>query len=98
MTTACLNTLLISNSRFSERRSPMMLNRKFCLIVTLTLFAFPACKALEVQKSDYDENCPTLSPDGKYFFLNRRNAATEESNIYWVDAKIVEDLKPKELK
>lgn len=48
--------------------------------------------------SDREENCPTLSPDGKYFFFNRRNVITGKSNIYWVDAKIIEDLKPKELK
>ncbi len=40
--------------------------------------------------------CSVFSPDGKYFFFNRRNAATEESNIYWVDAKIIEELKPDE--
>jgi glyoxylase-like metal-dependent hydrolase (beta-lactamase superfamily II) len=34
----------------------------------------------------------SLSPDGKYLFF------LSESDIYWVDAKIIEDLKPKELK
>jgi len=34
----------------------------------------------------------TISADGKYlFFCNRED-------IYWVDARIIEELKPKELK
>jgi hypothetical protein len=43
--------------------------------------------------SDHEENCPTLSPDGKYFFFNRRNVNTGKGNIYWVDARIIEELK-----
>ena len=34
----------------------------------------------------------TLSPDGKYLFYN----CNLDQNIYWLDAKIIEDLKPKE--
>ena len=52
----------------------------------------------EPVNSDHEENCPTLSPDGKYFLFNRRNTITGESNIYWVDAKVIENLKPKKLK
>jgi len=48
--------------------------------------------------SDYDENCPTLSPDGKYFLFDRRNGTTGRNDIYWVDAKVIEALKPMELK
>jgi hypothetical protein len=48
--------------------------------------------------SEDEENCPTLSPDGKYFLFNRRDVTTGKSDIYWVDAKIIEELKPKELK
>ena len=35
---------------------------------------------------------PKITPDGKYFFFSRGG------DIYWVDAKIIEDLKPQELK
>jgi len=35
---------------------------------------------------------PSLSPDGKYIFF------ASDGDLYWVDAKIIEDLKPKELK
>ena len=48
--------------------------------------------------TEYFETCPTLSSDGKYLFFSRYNEPGEISNIYWVDAKIIEDLKPKELK
>jgi hypothetical protein len=35
------------------------------------------------------EFCPVLSPDGKFLFY------TSGEDIYWVDAKVIEDLKPK---
>ena len=46
----------------------------------------------------YGENCPQVSPDGKYFFFHRYDPKTKAENNYWVDAKIIENLKPKELK
>jgi WD40-like Beta Propeller Repeat len=64
--------------------------------------------------------CPSVTPDGKYFFFssNRNNHKTYSetsltyeqkieilsspengnSDIYWIDAKIIEELKPKNLK
>jgi len=44
------------------------------------------------------ENCPQVSPDGKYFFFNRYDPDADVGNIYWVDAKIIEELKPEGLK
>jgi len=41
-------------------------------------------------ESDY---CPMLSPDGKYFFFTSKK--TGNGDIYWVDIKIIEKLKPK---
>jgi hypothetical protein len=38
------------------------------------------------------EGFPSLSYDGKHIFFDRNG------DIYWVDAKIIEDLKPKKLK
>ncbi len=39
---------------------------------------------------------PYISPDGKYlFFINARHGSRD---YYWVDAKIIEKLKPEELK
>ncbi|MCK4942407.1 MAG: PD40 domain-containing protein [Candidatus Aminicenantes bacterium] len=44
------------------------------------------------------ENCPQVSPDGKYFFFNRYNPDIKRGNMYWVDASIIDDLKPNGLK
>ena len=38
------------------------------------------------------ENCPQVSPDGKYFFFNRYDPGVKKGNMYWVDAKIIEYL------
>lgn len=38
------------------------------------------------------EYCPMLSPDGKYFFFT--STKTGSGDIYWVDAKIIKELKP----
>jgi len=68
--------------------------------------------------SDQGENCPVLSPDGRYFFFTSRRIAgvsgERESydelhdrwdqpafghghaDIYWVDAKLIEELRPAE--
>jgi Tol biopolymer transport system component len=36
--------------------------------------------------------CPSVSPDGKYFFFSSRRLGSED--IFWVDAKIIEKLRP----
>jgi len=46
--------------------------------------------------TEYDETCPTLSSDGKYLFFSRYNEPGEIANIYWMDAKIIEELEPKD--
>jgi hypothetical protein len=43
------------------------------------------------------QNCPTLSPDGKYLFFNRHDQ-TESGNvsdIYWISTKVIEQIKEK---
>ena len=40
--------------------------------------------------------CPMISPDSKYLFYS--NSTNENDDIYWVDAKIIEELKPNKLK
>lgn len=35
--------------------------------------------------------CPSVSPDGKYFFFSSRRSGNED--IFWVDARIIENLK-----
>lgn len=44
------------------------------------------------------EYCPQVTPDGKYFFFTRYNPEAKRGNIYWMDAKIIENLKPNYLK
>lgn len=42
------------------------------------------------------EDRPKVTPDGRYLFLTRDTSGNLD--IYWVDAKVIKDLKPKELK
>ena len=46
-------------------------------------------KTINSEEYDY---CPILSPDEKYFFFS--SYRTGNGDIYWVDAKIIEELKP----
>ena len=46
--------------------------------------------------TDKSENRPYVSPDGKYFFYTSNKRGNRD--IYWVSAKIIEDLKPRELR
>lgn len=39
--------------------------------------------------------CPSVSPDGKYFFFSSRRYGTED--IFWMDASIIQTLKEKAL-
>jgi hypothetical protein len=43
------------------------------------------------------ENCPMVSPDGKYLFFNRYCEKTQEGNIFWLDAKIIEEFRSEQL-
>ena len=50
----------------------------------------------EAINSSASENRPYVTQDGKYFFYTRHEAGKRD--IYWVDAKIIEELKPENLK
>ena len=43
------------------------------------------------------EAAATVTPDGKYLFFNRNigSDSYENVDIFWVDAKVIEDLRPK---
>ena len=45
-----------------------------------------------------DELWSCVSPDEKYFFFTSGDNVTWNSDVYWVDAEIIENLKPDELK
>jgi len=49
-----------------------------------------------VLNSEESDWCPTVSPDGKYLFFTRNGKGN--GDIYWVSGKIIEELRPKELK
>ncbi len=44
--------------------------------------------------SPYDEICPSLSLDGKYLFFTSRRRG--KADIFWIDARIIDDLRPKD--
>jgi hypothetical protein len=46
--------------------------------------------------SEASENRPYVSPDGKYFFYT--SSVRGNRDIYWVDARILQKLKPDEIK
>ena len=46
--------------------------------------------------SEGNDVCPLVTDDGKYFIFGSNRTGCYE--IYWVDAKIIEDLKPDELR
>lgn len=56
--------------------------------------------------SDAKEGYPYVTVDGKYFFfystrisvLNKHRIPDGPGNVYWVDAKVIQELKPKESK
>ena len=48
--------------------------------------------------SEFDDAYGSVTPDGKYFFFHRINLSDEsfsesEANIYWVDARVIENLR-----
>ncbi len=44
----------------------------------------------------YGENCPTISPDGRFLFFNRYTGeeGNDENGTYWVDARILDQFRP----
>jgi len=45
-----------------------------------------------------EENWPVISPDGKYiFFCSNIDQKNGFPDIYWVDARIIEEFKPDKL-
>jgi len=51
--------------------------------------------------TEAEEGGPQVTPDGKYLFFNRMVLKTggdgdRQSDLYWIDAQIIEDLRPKQ--
>lgn len=51
--------------------------------------------------TDAEEGGPQVTPDGKYLFFNRmvkmdNNKGSSQSDLFWIDASIIEELRPYE--
>ncbi len=45
--------------------------------------------------SDFNETCPSITPDGKYLFFGRYDEEGGLSNFYWVSTQIIENIRQK---
>ena len=56
----------------------------------------PAINLGDKINTDASEKNPSVSPDGKFLFFDRRiKRRNADVTIYWVDAQIIETLRPK---
>lgn len=44
--------------------------------------------------SNFNETCPSITPDGKYLFFGRYNEEGGVSNFYWVSTEVIENIRP----
>lgn len=58
-------------------------------------WSFPMSLGPQINTSEFDEGCASLSPDGKYIFFSRYDDKARKSNIYWVGSGIIETLRPR---
>lgn len=55
----------------------------------------PAINMGDEINTGFSEKNPSVSPDGKFLFFDRRTKrGNADVTIYWVDAKIIEELRP----
>ncbi len=40
--------------------------------------------------TEFDETCPSLSPDGRFIFFSRYNEPNGVANVYWVSASVIQ--------
>jgi hypothetical protein len=43
--------------------------------------------------SNFNESCPSITPDGKYLFFSRRDEEGGLGNIYWVSSLVIDKLR-----
>lgn len=48
---------------------------------------------MKIINTDAEESDPSLSPDGRYLFFTRGHGGIEPQDIYWVNTKIINDIK-----
>jgi hypothetical protein len=44
--------------------------------------------------SDLQENCPQVTPDGRFFMFHRYDRETGAASTWWLDAAVIERIKP----
>jgi hypothetical protein len=49
----------------------------------------------KINTTEYDETCPSLSPDGKFIFFSRYNDRNGKSDIYWASSSIIDSIREK---
>ncbi|MBL7994638.1 PD40 domain-containing protein [bacterium] len=47
----------------------------------------------QINTLEYEETCPSLSPDAKYIFFSRYNDKNGKSDIYWVRSDAIEKIR-----
>jgi hypothetical protein len=47
--------------------------------------------------SEHSESCPSLSADGRYLFFSRYDEPGGIAQIYWVDARVIDDARQRQL-
>jgi len=56
----------------------------------------PAINMGDKVNSEKGDTYASVTPDGKYMLFNRRiDDKTDNSDVYWIDAKIIDELRPK---
>lgn len=48
--------------------------------------------------SNFNETCPSITPDGKYLFFGRYNEEGGLSNFYWVSIEVIDKVRPADFK
>ena len=48
--------------------------------------------------TNFNETCPSITPDGKYLFFGRYNEEGGLSNFYWVSAEVINKVRPVDIK
>jgi hypothetical protein len=47
----------------------------------------------QINTLEFQESCPSLSPDKKYIFFSRYNDLNKKSDIYWVSSGIIDKIR-----
>ncbi len=54
-------------------------------------------KVSSLSSDEFNETCPSLSPDGRFIFFARYDEKEKLSNIYWVSSQVLDKMRQKVL-